>query len=119
MVTVEHRSSTALPTDQSGSSYRLSCRVIRSTSALNQQLALWSQHMASAFPSSAFGNECSSGHSEWEFTNWLNWPSRLQTSSIFEIGGAQIAGAGCIRLAIDGLHAHSRHGRPLTTTDVI
>ena len=26
-------------------------------SALNQQLALWSQHMASAFPSSAFGNE--------------------------------------------------------------
>ena len=26
-------------------------------SALNQQLALWSQHMASAFPTSAFGNE--------------------------------------------------------------
>jgi hypothetical protein len=26
-------------------------------SALDQQLALWSQHMASAFPSSAFGND--------------------------------------------------------------
>jgi hypothetical protein len=29
-------------------------------SALNQQLALFSQHMASAFPSSAFGNDSAS-----------------------------------------------------------
>jgi 20S proteasome alpha/beta subunit len=56
-----------LPTDQSGSSLSDYLPNDPVNSALNQQLALWSQHMASAFPSSAFGNDASSGHSEWGF----------------------------------------------------
>ena len=40
-------------------------------SALNQQLALFSQHMASAFPSSGFGNDSASTVSPSEFGGQL------------------------------------------------
>ena len=45
-----------LPTGQSGNMPSENQAMDPVESALNQQLALWSQHMASAFPSSAFSN---------------------------------------------------------------
>jgi hypothetical protein len=40
-------------------------------SALNQQLALFSQHMAAAFPSSGFGNDSTSAVSPSELVGRL------------------------------------------------
>jgi hypothetical protein len=49
-----------VPAAQSGSTTAETRANDPVVSALDQKLALWSQHMASAFPSSAFGNEARS-----------------------------------------------------------
>jgi large repetitive protein len=57
-----------LPTDQSGIMAPENQAMDPVETALNHQLALWSQHMASAFPSSAFSNGGPSlvNPSEWQ-----------------------------------------------------
>ena len=59
-----------LPTGQSGNMPSENQAMDPVESALNQQLALWSQHMASAFPSSAFSNGGPSLVSPSEFGRW-------------------------------------------------